>query len=355
MQHMAILNRQLRFLESAIIQISSMSFSVITGIIMGLYGWGYWSLVGMTVAFQIGYVTLSWFFCKWRPSMPVRRAGTRPLLRFGGHLTGFNIVNYFARNFDNILIGRFCGPTPLGFYSKAYSLMMLPITQIRTPLHKVSIPVLSRLQDDPARFRRYYMKLLSLIAFVTMPLMTFMVISAEKVILMVLGDQWGGAVSIFRVLCVNAFIQPVAGTLGLVFISLGMSKRYFTIGSINSGIIIASFALGLPWGAIGVSISYTIVTYFVLVPNLWYCYKGSPISISDFFSAIYQPAIASGAMGASLLSVRPYLMASGNVISLMIMLLIGTAFYLFILSILPGGYQFLKEFLSYRSLLFQKH
>ena len=59
------------------------------------------------------------------------------MLRMGTNLTGFNILNYFTRNFDNVLIGRMLGAGPLGIYSKAYGLLLMPMTQLSAPMTAV--------------------------------------------------------------------------------------------------------------------------------------------------------------------------------------------------------------------------
>ena len=130
-----------------------------------------------------------------------------------------------------------------------------------------------------------------------MPLMAFLFINSYQVIDLLLGKQWLGAVKIFNILCINAFIQPLSGTTGLLMISLGQSKRYLTWGMINSFFLVLSFIIGLKWGTIGVASSFTIMCYLLMVPALLYCYRESPVSIIDFLSAISRPFLASIIMG----------------------------------------------------------
>jgi PST family polysaccharide transporter len=353
-QHQALLRRQMRFSTLAMVEIGSMAAGITTGIILAWYGAGYWALVGLSAATALSNVVLVWFFCEWRPGLPVRRSGVRSMIAFGGHLTGFGIVNYFARNFDQILLGRFCGANVLGLYSRAYNIMMLPISQVREPLNAVAIPALSHIQNEPVRYKKYYIKLVTLLAFITMPLTVLLFVCADEVIGLLLGSKWLGAVSIFKVLAVAAFIQPVVTTVGLVLISLGQSKRYFTVGTINSIIIVISFILGLPWGAIGVAIAYTIASYVMSVPVSWYCFRRSPISLTDFFSAISRPVIASIITGFVVFSVRSYLANFSDAFSFVLSLIIGLLTYIVVLIFIPGGLPFLQELSSYRSLLFQK-
>ena len=354
-QHQALLRRQMRFGVLAVIDIVSMFVGLLAAIIAAWCGLRYWALVIMHLAQPITRVVTVWVVCPWRPGLPVRGSGVREMLAFGGNLTGFSLVNYFARNLDNVLLGRFWGASVLGLYSRAYNIMMMPITQIREPLNAVAVPALSHIQNERVRYKKYYIKLVTLLAFITMPLMVFLFICADQVIGLLLGSKWSGAADIFKILCIVAFIQPVAGTAGLVLISLGQSKRYFTIGTINSIIIVGSFILGLPWGAIGVAVAYTIVNYVILVPMLWYSFRRSPISIMDFFSAISRPAVASIIMGFVILAVHLYLTNVVDIVSVGCSFIVGFLTYLMVLLIVPGGLLLLQEFSSYRSFLFQKN
>jgi PST family polysaccharide transporter len=353
-QHGALLSRQMRFRAIALIEIVSVGIGITVGIVLAWYSAGYWALVGLSATTILCSSVLAWVFCRWRPGFPVRSAGIFPMVKFGGHITSFNVINYFARNFDNILLGKFWGAEVLGLYSKAYSIMMLPIEHIRGPLTVVAIPALSHIKSDPIRYKRYYTKLVSLLAFVSMPLVTFLFVHGDQVIYILLGSQWLGAVDIFKILCIAAFTQPEVTTAGLVLISLGQSKRYFVVGTVNSIIAVISFVLGLPWGAMGVAVAYTIASCVTSVPVLWYCFRRSPISMADFFSAILQPVIASIIMGFVILAVRSHLTNVSDIVSIGCSFIIGSLIYFMALFLVPGGLQLLQGLSSYRSFLFKK-
>lgn len=276
------------------------------------------------------------------------------MVTFGGQITGFNIVNYFARNFDNILLGRFWGPSVLGLYGRAYSIMMLPMSQIRVPLQLVATPALSHLQNDLDRYQKYYSKLISLIAFMTMPLIVFLFVCGDQTIHLLLGNQWSGAVTIFKILAIAAFIQPVISPAGLVLVSLGQSKRYLKWGVFNSIFTVISFIVGLPWGATGVAMSYAIVNYLLVFPCLWYCFRRSPISIVTFMKAISRPMVASLCMGTLLFWSHSLLKGQSDVSILISCFLISAVAYIAIWVLIPGGTNSIREFWSYVPLLFGK-
>jgi PST family polysaccharide transporter len=217
-QHQALLRRHMRFGTLAVIQIASYVANLIVTISLALLGWRYWALVGGTLATALSGTLLTLFFCPWMPGRMRKGTGVRGMLKFGGHLTSFNFVNYFSRNADNILIGKFIGADALGLYAKAYQLLMMPITQIRNPLDQVAMPVLSSLRNQPERYVKYYQRLVDIIASLTMPLTVYCAIEADFLIQLLLGPKWEGVVPVFRILAIAGLVQAVASTRGLVLI-----------------------------------------------------------------------------------------------------------------------------------------
>jgi len=353
-QHQALLIRQMLFRSLAVVEIISMLVGILAAIIAASYGAGYWSLVIMQLATAIAIAIGVWVACGWRPGLPVRRSGVREMLAFGGNLTGFSVINYFARNADKILVGRFCGSGILGLYSRAYSLLMLPINQIRGPLTSVAMPVLSRLQYDPKRYISYYTKLVLLLSFISMPLIVFLAISSRSIIHLLLGEQWLGASSIFQILAITAFIQPVWSTIGLVLLSLGQSGRFLRFGIFNSLVVVTSFAVGIRWGAVGVASAYAVASYLILFPLLWYCFRLTPISIATFLKAIVRPVIASFTMALFILLAYPFLVKQLDIVVVCTNFAIGFSTYFLVWFLMPGGMQILRDFYGYVAIIFTK-
>ncbi len=282
----------MRFGTLAVVDIVSMLVSVLAGIVAAWCGLRYWALVIMRLAKPITLFAAIWIACRWRPSLPVRGSGVREMLAFGGNLTGFNLLYYFARNADNLLIGKFWGASQLGLYGKAYGLLLLPLQQITMPVTAVAVPTLSRLQDDPARYQRYYYQAISTIAFVTMPLIAMLAAMSHEVIMIVLGKQWTDSANIFKVLAFSAFFQPIWCTIGWIYVSLGQTNRMMRWGLVMVPLIVISFLIGLPWGGLGVATSYTLCFLFlIMVPSFWYAFRYSPVGMTGLLRTVCCPLV----------------------------------------------------------------
>lgn len=343
-QHEAILKRQMRFTALAGIEVAAVLGSIGAAIGAAWLGAGYWALVLQQLV-QAGLRTaIVWVLCRWRPSRPAWAKGARSMLAFGGNLTGFQVVNYFARNADDVLIGRYVGAEPLGLYNKAYKLLLAPIELIRGPISNVVLPSLSRLQTKPERYRNYFTKALSVIVFLSMPLVTFCYAESDRIILLILGPQWTESARLFRVLAVAAFIQTFNMTTGWSYISLGQTHRWLRWGIVSATVIVAGFVVGLPWGAYGVAVSYVVTNYLVLLPGFLYCFHTSHMRTSDIFRTIWRPALAAIAAAALVVFANQSIPWEGGFITHLVASgLFFSLAYLLCWLLLPGGLSYLTE------------
>lgn len=303
-QHQALLRRHMQFGTLAVIHIATYVANLVVTVLMALAGLRYWALVGGTLVTALSGTLLTLFFCPWMPGRMHKGTGVRSMLKFGGYLTGFNFVNYFSRNADNILIGRYIGADALGLYARAYQLFMLPINQIRGPLNQVAMPVLSSLQGQPERYVKYYGRLVDIMATLTIPSTLYCAIEADFLITVLLGEQWSAVVPVFRILAFAAMIQPITSTKSLVLVSQGFSRKYFYWGVCASVLYVASFVVGLPFGIEGVAASYTIANYVTFLPSLFYCFRRTPVTVSMFLKTLAPPMLAGVLAGALFIPVK---------------------------------------------------
>lgn len=290
-QHQALLNRHMRFGFLAIEHIIATVAGLLVAIVLASFGLSYWALIGSVITIATTNAILTFYFCPWLPGKPVRGTGAFQMLKFGSYLTAFNFINYFSRNADNILIGKFIGASELGFYNKAYQLFLLPISQIRNPISRIAMPVLSSLQNDHKRYSNYFYKMIDIIATVSFPLSFCLYLEAKIIILVVLGPQWEQSIPVFKVLALYGIISPVVGTRGLVLMSLGKSRKFFFLGVVIAIVSVSSFIIGLPYGINGVATAYVVAQYALVLPTLYYSFYQTPVQVLSFYKIIIVPAL----------------------------------------------------------------
>jgi O-antigen/teichoic acid export membrane protein len=264
---LSLMNRHLQFGQLAINDVVTAIAGFGTAAFAAYAGMGYWSLVlGPAASAAVGLLA-AWRVARFRPDKPVLRID-RDIMSFGANLTGFNLVNFFSRNLDNILIGKFSGAIELGYYDRAYKLLLFPLQNINQPLTRLMIPLLSRIQDDKKRFRDIYMQTNWVLAAVTVPAIAALTLTSAQVVGILFGERWLPVAPIFAWLGIAGLIQPISSTTGWIFICQDRTKTMFRWGIYSSVTTVVSFVVGLQWGAVGVAAAYAISGYILRVPVL---------------------------------------------------------------------------------------
>lgn len=279
---LALMNRHLQFGQLAINDVLTGVAGLAAAIAAAYAGFGYWSLVIGPAVGALVTLLAAWMATRWLPGRPNIKVD-RDILSFGANLTGFNLVNFFSRNLDNILIGKFSGAIELGYYDRAYKLLLFPLQNINQPLSRLMVPLLSRIQDDKARFRDLYLRTNWMLALVTVPGIAALSMAAEPVVSLLFGERWLAVAPIFAWLGIAGLMQPVSSTTGWIFICQGKTGTMFRWGVYSALTTVLSFVIGLKWGAVGVAAAYAISGYALRLPVLAVLMQRvGPVSARDF-------------------------------------------------------------------------
>jgi O-antigen/teichoic acid export membrane protein len=287
-QHIALLKRRLLFFGISINEIIAVLISNILAIFLALNGWSYWALVVRLLAIQVCMTAGAWVLCRWCPGLPSLRSGVRSMLLFGRNITGTFIINYFARSLDKILIGWRYGATQLGYYHKAYYLFVLPTAQLTTALQSVAIATLSKIRNQPLIYHNYYLKAISVMSFIGMPISFFFMVESEDLILLFLGPQWKESVELFRILAAGTGIWIIYSTINWIHVSLGRSDRLVRWGIFAFFVTSTAIFLGLQFGPKGVAVAYTSTLYLLTGLGLKYACKPIELKFRTILFALWR-------------------------------------------------------------------
>ncbi|MEO8177692.1 MAG: oligosaccharide flippase family protein [Deltaproteobacteria bacterium] len=347
-QHQALLQRQMRLSSLAMNKLVAAAVGTLAAVAAALWGAGYWSLVLMNVVTALAAAIGLWVVCGWRPSAPRRNVeGVQSLLAFGWHITGTRSLTFLTRNLDNILVGKVWGDVALGYYAKAYQILMLPVQQLINPLTTVVVPALSRLQHDQVAYIRYYQRSLRTLTTVTMPVVAVCFVASRELILVVLGARWEPCVGIFQWLAPAAFVgtfNPIAWA----WVSLNQTDRMLRWTLIATPFYVAGFALGVPFGAEGVAAAFSLTQLALRYFSINYCFRANFLSFRILFEATWQATAAS--LGAALPVLALSWLGVFSGLPLIVALLLKGVLYALVYFglwwCLPGGRRALRETLS---------
>jgi PST family polysaccharide transporter len=332
-QHTALLLRSMRWMTLQWTGLAGHAAGALAGI---LVAWktdlGYWSLVVTTLVANIVTLSLIWTACPWRPSLVTDWRGSRSALHFGAYLAGFSLVNFFHRQLDNIIVGWRFGAVELGYYSRGYQLMLLPLNLFNGPLGSAIEPSLSRLQNEPERWRQAFLDGLGLLMFLGAGVAACLIAVSGPLIATLYGPGWERSATIFQWLAVSIFAGVPMNAAGWIYVSLGRTRRMFIWSLIFVPVVGVGFLLAIPYGSVGIAAAYALIMNISLLPCFAFATRGTPVSFSDTLKIIL-PMVGSGAIAAlaGVLFSRP----DGQVL---VQLLSGAATSGLVYLILAGGF-----------------
>jgi O-antigen/teichoic acid export membrane protein len=290
----ALLQRAMNFRRISVIENTATLAAGALAIAAAASGYGVWSLVILTLATTFLRCALLWLLSDWRPRLRLDLDALRDLWGFSVNLAGVLALNYWSRSADNLLIGKFLGPASLGIYGRAYTLMLLPITQVQAVIGRVMFPALSQIQGDPLRVRRIYLRAIAIIGLVSFPVVVALFVTAEPFVLTLFGPKWAEVVPILQILCIPALIQSIGTTAGWIYQSQGRTDWMLRWNLVTGPLTIGAFAIGIQWGVLGVATAYAVRT--VLLTYFNYAIPGRLIEMK--FSHVVRTV--RGVLGASL-------------------------------------------------------
>lgn len=291
-QHSALLQRQMRFTALAMIEVIGWTGYTLIGISLAMAGYGYWALVGATVASPVVVTTCMWLTTRWIPGRPRRGIGLHSMIRFGGGLTLTGLIVYVAYNFEKVLLGRFWGADAVGLYGRAYQLSNIPTDNLNGAVGEVAFSALSRVRNDPPRFKSYFLKAYSLVLALTIPITIAVALFSPELIAVVLGPKWSDAAPIFRLLSPTILIFAMINPIGWLIFSLGMIGRSLKVAMVLAPLVICGYIVGLPYGPKGVALAYSTVMLLWVVPHVAWGLHGTVVSLRDIAVVVSKPLIS---------------------------------------------------------------
>ena len=240
----ALLLKRKRFKTLSKIGMTSITIFGFISIIVAYLGGGIISLL----IIPIGNSIFSFICCllstneHLRFIFKPRFSPTKKLLSFSFFQLSFNVINYFSRNFDKLLMGKFLGMSDLGYYEKSYRIMTLPLSTLTNVLSPTIQPVLSKYQDDRDILLSLYYKMTRLLIFFGALIVPFLFFSAKELILIVFGDQWVYAIPIFQILSISCIFQ-LADSLSGGFLQAANAPRYLFVSGFLCALLNILFLL----------------------------------------------------------------------------------------------------------------
>ena len=232
--------------QTKITFISSIGSGVI-GIAMAYMGYGVWALVGQQISNQLLTTLFFWFYNKWIPKLIFSWASFKEMWAFGSKLLASGLIDTAWKEVYQVVIGKCYSPATLGLYTRAKQFADLCSSNLTSVVQRVSYPVLSSIQDDRARLKGAYQRVIKSTMLPTFVLMLGMAACAESMIYVLIGEQWLECVPMLQIICTYGMLYPLhALNLNMLqvqgrsdlFLKLEIIKKVIAVGPLLLGVFV---------------------------------------------------------------------------------------------------------------------
>jgi len=218
----AVLRRDMRFGAIAFLNLLSSLAMTITAPLLAYLGAGLWSLVVEQAAGPvirwIGY----WVFLRpWRLSLRFDWDEAKSLLRFGRHVLSAHVLGILLDRFDDFWIGTALGPTPLGYYSRAYEVAQYPERILGTPITNVFFSTYAAVKGDQKELSKAFFRSSSFLVRTGLLVAVVLMLVVPEVTLILFGETWAPIVPVFRLMLVYVILDPFYVNLSYLVIGAG--------------------------------------------------------------------------------------------------------------------------------------
>lgn len=312
-------NKEFKFiaLRSFVIQIAGGAAAVIAA----LCGAGLYALIINPILSSILIFIISYRRYPQQFRFTSGVSAIRKIFGYSAYQFLFNVINYFSRNLDKLLIGKYMGMSPLGYYEKSYRLMMLPLQNITQVITPVMHPIFSDYQNDTKRLASGYERIVRFLAFIGFPLSVLLFFTAKEITLIIFGDQWMASVPVFQILSLSVGVQIILSSSGSMFQAAGDTKSLFVCGLFSAVINVSGMLLGIfRFGTLEAVAACICLTFTIgFIQSYWRMYRVTlRRGLFSFVRQLLSPLAVSGILTLALYPLYKLLNESNLFLSLIL-------------------------------------
>ena len=325
-----ILTRDMKFKRQTIITLPGLLIGSIVGIVLANNEYGVWSLVYSILVTNLLTAILLWFSSDWRPQMIFDVDRFRLHFHYGYKMTLSSLLDTIFTNIYQIIIGRFYSPVLVGYYTRANSLMMLPVGNVSAALNKVVFPLFAKVQDDIPALRAAYKKIMLIVLFVITPIIVLMALLADQLVVFLFTEKWLPIVPIFQIICFSGILYPLHMYNLLILQVKGRSDLFLKLEIIKKIILVVIIVISIFYGFTALLVGSVIASIVALFINTHYAGAMIDYTMKKQLMDILPIFLISICMGVVVFYINNNLIAYNNISRLIISGSAGLTIYIFL-------------------------
>ena len=215
------LNREFRLRELCIVTLISNFIGLFIAIIMGYWGYGYWSLIFQHLVFITSRVIFQFLYNRYIPQINFSIVSFKEQFSYSVNLLGANILNVIYSNIASMIIPRIGTLKQNGYYIQASKIQHIPMTISSSIMDKVLFPILSRHQGED--FLMIARKQIFHISWIAALVCLLILLLSKPLILLLLGNEWITTADYLQILMLASYGMIYQYVIRSVFKSKGLT------------------------------------------------------------------------------------------------------------------------------------
>lgn len=179
------------------------------GVFLAYNGWGVWALVGQNLSCTIFTCIVMWITIRWRPLLVFSFKRFKGLFNYGWKIFVANLTTVIFVEIRKLLIGKMYVASDLAYYEKGEQFPGLVMSNIFVSVQAILLPTFSQYQEDKLKVKMLMRKFTKISCFVIYPLMVGLMVTAEPLVLLLLGKKWEVVIPFIQIMCIANFFKPI--------------------------------------------------------------------------------------------------------------------------------------------------
>jgi O-antigen/teichoic acid export membrane protein len=177
-------------------------------------------------------------------------------------MVGTNVSNFASAYVDVAVVGRALGSAAVGAYTLGFQTGRQAVGAVTYVSNLVIFPAFSKIQDDPDRFRRVYLRSVRFVSAISVPAGLGLAVVSREFVTVVYGSRWSAAASVVAIIAVMAVVVSVSAPMGEVLKAAGLPNVFFRLSLLQTALVsvgvIALYRYGIAAVAAAQAVGVTI-------------------------------------------------------------------------------------------------
>jgi len=325
---LAIAMRKMDYKYRALVEMAGQFTMAVSSVILATTGFGVWTLVYAVIIGQMVVVVAYLPLLKSVPRLVINFSRIKEIASYGIYLMASEILGFFTKHADVMIIGLFLTDKQVGLYSMGFHLATMPLDKIGSIFNGVAFPAISRVKDNKPFAKSLFLNMHKYLLLITFPILVGFALIAEDIVPLLLTDKWESLIPILQALCILNLLRVSGMIMPFMIAGLGYPKSVFQLNALSSVLLPVAFVIGAQYGLNGVLIGWFVaypVMYFFLLSLL----AGKVnMSMSEFFRTALSAIVCVGIMATLLYLGKQYYMTDNHAIDLVITIASGALIYI---------------------------